>query len=89
MRLTKELEKRFNPWLISVEEIAKQVADEKMIGDVTLMRVRVAHNGASAGWLSSAFSREMSRPDGLSNHHMPFICILRRSHHEKPSIFSI
>ena len=27
---------------------AKQVADEKLIGDVTLLRVRGAHNGASA-----------------------------------------
>jgi predicted dehydrogenase len=34
---------------------AKQVAEEKMIGDVTLMRVRVAHNGASANWLPPHF----------------------------------
>ncbi len=34
---------------------AKKVADEKLIGDVTLLRVRVAHNGASAGWLPPHF----------------------------------
>jgi predicted dehydrogenase len=34
---------------------AKKVADEKLIGDVTLVRVRVAHNGASAGWLPPHF----------------------------------
>jgi len=34
---------------------AKKVADEKIIGDVTLMRVRVAHNGASANWLPPHF----------------------------------
>jgi len=34
---------------------AKQVADEKMIGEVKLMRVRVAHNGASADWLPPHF----------------------------------
>jgi len=34
---------------------AKRVADEKLIGDVTLLRVRVAHDGASAGWLPPHF----------------------------------
>jgi predicted dehydrogenase len=34
---------------------AKKVADEKLIGDVTLLRVRTAHNGASAGWLPPHF----------------------------------
>jgi 1,5-anhydro-D-fructose reductase (1,5-anhydro-D-mannitol-forming) len=34
---------------------AKKVADEKLIGDVTLIRVRVAHNGISAGWLPKHF----------------------------------
>ena len=34
---------------------AKQVADEKLIGDVTLLRVRGAHNGASADWLPPHF----------------------------------
>ena len=34
---------------------AKKVAEEKLIGDVTLLRVRVAHNGASAGWLPPHF----------------------------------
>jgi len=34
---------------------AKRVADEKLIGDVTLLRVRIAHNGASAGWLPRHF----------------------------------
>ncbi|MBN1342280.1 MAG: Gfo/Idh/MocA family oxidoreductase [Phycisphaerae bacterium] len=34
---------------------AKRVAEEKLIGDVTLLRVRVAHNGASAGWLPEHF----------------------------------
>ncbi len=34
---------------------AKKVADEKLIGDVTLLRVRVAHDGASGGWLPEHF----------------------------------
>jgi 1,5-anhydro-D-fructose reductase (1,5-anhydro-D-mannitol-forming) len=34
---------------------AKRVVDEKLIGDVTFLRVRVAHNGASAGWLPPHF----------------------------------
>lgn len=34
---------------------AKQVVEEKLIGDVTFLRVRVAHNGASAGWLPPHF----------------------------------
>jgi predicted dehydrogenase len=34
---------------------AKQAADEKLIGEVTLLRVRVAHDGASAGWLPPHF----------------------------------
>ena len=34
---------------------AKKVADEGLIGDVTLLRVRVAHNGASANWLPAHF----------------------------------
>ena len=34
---------------------AKKVADEKLIGEITLLRVRVAHNGASAGWLPPHF----------------------------------
>ena len=39
----------------STSLFAKKVADEKLIGDVTLLRVRVAHNGASAGWLPPHF----------------------------------
>jgi 1,5-anhydro-D-fructose reductase (1,5-anhydro-D-mannitol-forming) len=35
--------------------LAKRVADEKLIGDVTLLRVRVAHNGISGGWLPEHF----------------------------------
>ena len=34
---------------------AKKVAEEKLIGDITLMRVRNAHNGATAGWLPEYF----------------------------------
>ena len=37
---------------------AKQVVDEKWIGDVTLMRVRNAHNGATANWLPAHFYRQ-------------------------------
>lgn len=34
---------------------AKKVADEKLIGEVTLLRVRNAHNGAVANWLPDYF----------------------------------
>jgi predicted dehydrogenase len=34
---------------------AKKAVDEHLIGDVTLMRVRNAHNGATAGWLPPHF----------------------------------
>jgi predicted dehydrogenase len=34
---------------------AKQVADEKLIGEVTVLRVRGAHNGAVADWLPPHF----------------------------------
>jgi len=34
---------------------AKKVMDEKLLGDVNYMRVRNAHNGASAGWLPPHF----------------------------------
>jgi predicted dehydrogenase len=34
---------------------AKKVVDEKLLGDITLMRVRNAHNGSSAGWLPPHF----------------------------------
>lgn len=34
---------------------AKQVAEEKLIGDITLLRVRNAHNGAIANWLPDFF----------------------------------
>jgi 1,5-anhydro-D-fructose reductase (1,5-anhydro-D-mannitol-forming) len=34
---------------------AKKVAEEKLLGDITLMRVRNAHNGATAGWLPAHF----------------------------------
>ena len=34
---------------------AKKVMDEKLLGDVNYMRVRNAHNGASAGWLPAHF----------------------------------
>ncbi|HUT32885.1 MAG TPA: Gfo/Idh/MocA family oxidoreductase [Planctomycetota bacterium] len=34
---------------------AKSVLDEGLLGDVTVLRVRVAHNGASAGWLPPHF----------------------------------
>lgn len=36
-------------------QFAKKVADEKLLGEVMLLRVRVAHNGASAGWLPAHF----------------------------------
>ncbi len=34
---------------------AKKVMEEKLIGEVTLLRVRVAHDGASGGWLPPHF----------------------------------
>lgn len=34
---------------------AKKVAEEKLIGDITLLRVRNAHNGAIANWLPDFF----------------------------------
>jgi len=34
---------------------AKKVVDEKLLGDITYMRMRNAHNGASAGWLPPHF----------------------------------
>ncbi len=34
---------------------AKKVAEEGLIGDITLLRVRVAHNGASGKWLPPHF----------------------------------
>lgn len=33
----------------------KQAAEEKLIGDITVLRVRLAHDGASAGWLPPHF----------------------------------
>jgi len=37
---------------------AKKVMDEKLLGDVNYMRVRNAHNGATAGWLPAHFYDE-------------------------------
>ncbi|HZJ83136.1 MAG TPA: Gfo/Idh/MocA family oxidoreductase [Clostridia bacterium] len=34
---------------------AKKVVDEKLIGDVTLLRIRNAHNGSVGGWLPEHF----------------------------------
>ncbi len=34
---------------------AKRVAEEGLIGDITLLRVRVAHDGSSGGWLPPHF----------------------------------
>jgi predicted dehydrogenase len=34
---------------------AKKIMDDNVLGEVTLMRVRNAHNGASAGWLPPHF----------------------------------
>jgi 1,5-anhydro-D-fructose reductase (1,5-anhydro-D-mannitol-forming) len=34
---------------------AKKIADEKLIGDITLLRVRNAHNGSVANWLPNHF----------------------------------
>ncbi len=39
----------------AANQFARQVADEKLIGDLTLMRTRTAHNGASADWLPPHF----------------------------------
>jgi len=36
-------------------QYAKQVVDEGLLGDLTFMRVRVAHNAGSAGWLPEHF----------------------------------
>ena len=38
---------------------AKKVLEEKLLGDVTYMRVRNAHNGCSAGWLPPHFLDEV------------------------------
>ncbi len=38
--------------------LAKKIIDEKLIGDVTLLRVRNAHNGSSRGWLPPHFYDE-------------------------------
>jgi predicted dehydrogenase len=38
--------------------MAKKVMDEKLLGKVTLFRVRNAHNGSSAGWLPPHFYDE-------------------------------
>ena len=37
---------------------AKKVAEEKLLGEISYMRVRNAHNGASAGWLPPHFYDE-------------------------------
>lgn len=37
---------------------AKKVVEEKLIGDITLLRVRNAHNGATANWLPEYFYDE-------------------------------
>ncbi len=34
---------------------AKKVVDEQLIGDITLLRIRNAHNGSVAGWLPEHF----------------------------------
>lgn len=39
----------------SANQFARRVAEEKLIGDVTLMRTRTAHNGAVAEWLPPHF----------------------------------
>lgn len=39
----------------STSQFAKQVADEQTIGDVTVLRARVAHNGSVADWLPPHF----------------------------------
>jgi len=38
---------------------AKKIMEEKLLGDVTYMRMRNAHNGASAGWLPPHFYDEV------------------------------
>lgn len=40
---------------LSKHLFAKRVVDEKLIGELTFLRVRVAHNGSSAGWLPPHF----------------------------------
>lgn len=40
---------------LPVNLLAKKVVDEGLLGDITLMRVRNAHNGAVAGWLPDHF----------------------------------
>lgn len=44
--------------IVPANLFAKKVADEKLIGDITLLRVRNAHDGASAGWLPEHFYDE-------------------------------
>jgi 1,5-anhydro-D-fructose reductase (1,5-anhydro-D-mannitol-forming) len=41
--------------IVPANLFAKKVADEKLIGEITLMRVRNAHNGAVANWLPEHF----------------------------------
>jgi len=44
--------------------LAKKVMDDKVLGDVSYMRVRNAHNGASAGWLPAHFYDEVQCAGG-------------------------
>jgi len=44
--------------------LAKKVLDEQLLGEVTYLRVRNAHNGASAGWLPPHFYDEVQCAGG-------------------------
>jgi len=44
--------------------LAKKVMDEQLLGDVTYLRIRNAHNGASGGWLPAHFYDEVQCAGG-------------------------
>lgn len=72
--------------------LAKDVVDKKLLGDITLMRVRNAHNGASAGWLPPHFYDEVQCGGGammdLGAHPMYLISWLMGKPVEMTSAFT-
>ena len=72
--------------------LAKKVLDEKLLGKVTLFRVRNAHNGASAGWLPKHFYDEKQCGGGammdLGAHPMYLIRWLMGKPSEMSSAFT-
>jgi len=72
--------------------MAKKVLDEGLLGDVMYMRVRNAHNGASANWLPSHFYDEVQCAGGammdLGAHPMYLIAWLFGKPSEISSAFT-